>query len=566
VKHLRVAHFAELAQGVLLRRFEALRTAIALSFLCLFALNVLAEPVRITTWRMDVAAGAPIQGTNSETLDKHVNEAALGMQKLHPDVIILEGVRDWQMCGQIVEALKPAEYNVVVCSSFRDPRGGTASRDQVAILAKRRAYFSWSEGWRAEGESSPSGGFAFAAIQFGKQRFGFFAVQLDPRFMPNSSSPIARTAQQQWLQGVDSFKHWVTNRLDAGVIGGTFTAAHGDAKSLPETAFGRNFLRPVLDEPLTLPRRGEETVSATEVLFAPIETNPEGLPGLVLDKFPATVDLVLNPPGTFVATPPTAKEKSAFPVTNVPANPQTSATQTAKSTAVVPGPQAPQIAHENNRNPVMWVFVGTMIAAGAISVGLLFFARRGQRKTRTVSLLTAGKVEEGNGFTSSSYTVTLRPLDGNGSLDSLPDSDSPSAMKVETSMTNQSQPQVWQPPVLGVATPDNEAMRARLLPQLSQWLKEKLVRRLIEDRADLVATQELATQKALEVEERLARIEVQLEQQNSAYELRISQLTRELLASKAENRHLIEAQIVKVKAEMQAARARALAQAQSEPN
>ena len=108
-------------------------------------------------------------------------------------------------------------------------------------------------------------------------------------------------------------------------------------------------------------------------------------------------------------------------------------------------------------------------------------------------------------------------------------------------------------------------VRKGLMPQLSHWLKEKLVRKLISDRAGLLETQEVATLRALEVDERLARIEAQIQQQNAAYEGRIDELTRELVSAKEENRELIRAKIAQVKAEMEAARVRAMQKPKVQP-
>jgi len=83
---------------------------------------------------------------------------------------------------------------------------------------------------------------------------------------------------------------------------------------------------------------------------------------------------------------------------------------------------------------------------------------------------------------------------------------------------------------------------------------------LVADRAGLMANQESSTLKVMKVDERLARIEAQLREQNEGYERRIEKLTVELSAAKEENRELIRAQIMQVKAEMEAARARLVAE------
>ena len=80
----------------------------------------------------------------------------------------------------------------------------------------------------------------------------------------------------------------------------------------------------------------------------------------------------------------------------------------------------------------------------------------------------------------------------------------------------------------------------------------------------MLGTQQIATRKAMAVEERLARIEQQIQQQNQAYQERIEELTRELIVAKEDNRELIRARIAQVKQDMEAARARLMAQ--SAPN
>ncbi len=105
------------------------------------------------------------------------------------------------------------------------------------------------------------------------------------------------------------------------------------------------------------------------------------------------------------------------------------------------------------------------------------------------------------------------------------------------------------------------ALKAGLLPQLSRWLKQTFVRKLVSDRAELLETQHAATLKALAVDERLSRLEVQIQRQNLGYEQRIDELTRELAVAREENRELIRARIEQVKAEMAAARARLLREA-----
>src|SRR5206468_8995510 len=72
-----------------------------------------AAPVKVTTWNLATSGGA------EKAEESRIPEAAAVLSKLNPEVIILQNVRDWQTCGQLAQALKPAAYNVLVCSSFR---------------------------------------------------------------------------------------------------------------------------------------------------------------------------------------------------------------------------------------------------------------------------------------------------------------------------------------------------------------------------------------------------------------------------------------------------------------
>ena len=118
-----------------------------------------AETLRIATWNLGFE-------TNSDKVAAVVEQAAGELKSVDPDVILLQGVADWGLCAQLAEALKPLDYNVLICSAFRQESLLSPVRPQVAILSKQKAYFSWSE----------AGGAVFVAIQEGSQRLGFFSA------------------------------------------------------------------------------------------------------------------------------------------------------------------------------------------------------------------------------------------------------------------------------------------------------------------------------------------------------------------------------------------------------
>ena len=105
----------------------------------------------------------------------------------------------------------------------------------MAILSKTNAYFAWSEPWRNKGKTAVPGGLAFAALQVGKQRVGFFSVQAAgaPAKTAGPGQSSARLKAQaasvnQLLEQVSAITKWVTNRVQVFVVGGTFDSPHAE--------------------------------------------------------------------------------------------------------------------------------------------------------------------------------------------------------------------------------------------------------------------------------------------------------------------------------------------------
>jgi hypothetical protein len=200
------------------------------------------------------------------------------------------------------------------------------------------------------------------------------------------------------------------------------------------------------------------------------------------------------------------------------------------------------------------------IVALAVSVWIL--ARRRQSLAPQIpALLTVG------GDELSSYTVIVgtRSATEAASANAAPSRVQQPIIHVETPGTTQTQAEALRQRALTAeqrAERANAMLRKGLMPHLSAWLKQKLVRKLIADRAQLLETQQAAAHKVMAVEERLSRIEQQIQRQNDTYQARIEALTRQLLTAKEENRELIRARIAQVKAEMEAARVRLMAQSE----
>lgn len=134
------------------------------------------------------------------------------LDKADPDVICLQGVRDWETSARVAE-LRPG-FRVLICSGFTVPDAG-AMTPQVAILAKDRAILSWVE------ELSDGQAFAFALVQAGSRKLGIFSVQSSPA-LPGNGTP----ATPRVLAEVRKLQQFPQNRPDAMLVMGTWLANH----------------------------------------------------------------------------------------------------------------------------------------------------------------------------------------------------------------------------------------------------------------------------------------------------------------------------------------------------
>ena len=83
--------------------------------------------------------------------------------------------------------------------------------------------------------------------------------------------------------------------------------------------------------------------------------------------------------------------------------------------------------------------------------------------------------------------------------------------------------------------------RAALLPQLARMMMNRLVQALYGQRESLIAAQAEATRRMVELEERIARAQTNVERKIIAYEGRIGELESQLAAKEEENRELMRA-------------------------
>jgi hypothetical protein len=47
--------------------------------------------------------------------------AANVLRKLDSDILLLQEVRDYDVCERLAEAIKPHTYQIAICSAFKEP-------------------------------------------------------------------------------------------------------------------------------------------------------------------------------------------------------------------------------------------------------------------------------------------------------------------------------------------------------------------------------------------------------------------------------------------------------------
>ena len=514
------------------------------------------ETVRVTSWNLQLQPGA-----TAETREHLRKEAVETLRKLEPDVILLQGVRDLAMCWDLAQALRPADFSVASCSSLHSALTTESNALQVAILTKNKAYFTTAEPWRFQGEIKLPGGYTFAALQRGEHRLGVFSLQMGEQQMP------ALTVRQL-LDELGNTRRWEVNRPEVFLIAGTLNTFSKPSASVYETLTRlleeAGFADGLIDLPPTerttlMQGTGQGAALADFILIETNATaiNPRIVTTSVSEHYPLTCDVELKPRGMLPAKPENVQMAG-------------NSNGLAASEEVIRKDTISQLimAHLPGRKVVGWF--GGMLG-GLVLLCILIWCRTRPKPVvlqRAPARLHAG-VELDGRAAPASYTVIIAPGSVTGSAS--PPNPAASMLKpviqVEPPGATQTHSAGWQQRALAAehqVAQAEAALRVGLISQLSQWLKQKLVRKLMADRSQLLAAQEEAARRALKVDERLNRIEQQIQQQNQAYERRIEELNRQLLVAKEENRELIRIRIAQIKMEMEQARLRLLAQEENE--
>src|SRR5205823_6664090 len=134
--------------------------------------------IRITSWNLEWFPNGSPKEAPPEQQNQRINEAANVLRPINPDIILLQEVRDYDVCARLGEAIAPRIYHVAICSAFREPFQSGLGKQQVAILSKYQAQAAWAEPWKSMNGVDPPRGFAFAWFKIGSEEIGVYSVHL----------------------------------------------------------------------------------------------------------------------------------------------------------------------------------------------------------------------------------------------------------------------------------------------------------------------------------------------------------------------------------------------------
>ena len=137
-----------------------------------------AGEIRCTTWNLEWFPNGSAHDASPEEQNRRITGAASVLKPLHPDILLLQEVRDYDACSRLGDAIEPGEYHVEICSAFKEPFRSGLGKQQVAILSKFQAQSAWSEQWKSVEGIDPPRGFAFAWFKIRGADIGVYSLHL----------------------------------------------------------------------------------------------------------------------------------------------------------------------------------------------------------------------------------------------------------------------------------------------------------------------------------------------------------------------------------------------------
>jgi endonuclease/exonuclease/phosphatase family metal-dependent hydrolase len=275
-------------------------------FCLLFAtLDSFCGELSVCTWNLEWFPSGSSKGFASKEIEfKRTSTVAETLSKLNCDILILQEVRDIISCEQLVEALKPLNYTISVCTQFKEGFGGAVGLQQIAILSKQQATASWAENWNTVNISDPPRGFAFASFRIGTNDIGVYGVHLKSNL---TRGDVERGRQlnilkrelaaEKVMRHINESPFNSSNQLEVVIVGGDFNTTLDQNEFASErtlTIFADNQFETGYDgvelkQRITIPGKGKYPDATFDYLFVrpkSISSKPSITPVTVSDHYP----------------------------------------------------------------------------------------------------------------------------------------------------------------------------------------------------------------------------------------------------------------------------------------
>jgi endonuclease/exonuclease/phosphatase family metal-dependent hydrolase len=197
--------------------------------LWLLTSQCLADQFRVVTWNLDWFPGkSPASNPTQRVL--HMSEARDALLTIHPDILCLQEVRDYESVQQLVGVLP--RFQVQVVSRFRERIGNILGIQQTAICGIVPAESAWSESWQ-RGRSDPPRGFSFSAV---RTKAGNYLLVYSVHFKSNLGSLAddftkrEEAARQLLIHETEMEKAYSRVGKVAVVVGGDFNTTPDDPR------------------------------------------------------------------------------------------------------------------------------------------------------------------------------------------------------------------------------------------------------------------------------------------------------------------------------------------------
>jgi endonuclease/exonuclease/phosphatase family metal-dependent hydrolase len=271
-----------------------------------------AQTVRCTTWNLQWFPNGSSHEASAEQQNQRIKEASDVLRPIHPDIVLLQEVRDYDVCARLGEAIAPGIYHAAICSAFKEPFQRGLGKQQVAILSKYQAQAAWAEPWKSMNGVDPPRGFAFAWFKIGDEDFGVYSVHLKSNLIThgNREAETAKNVQKrevaitQLLTHVHDVVGTTMPTIKGVVIGGDFNTNHDQAMfaaertldSLLDAGYQNGFEGLPLPKRVTHPANHNFPGATFDFLFAKglTSSQPIATPTTASDHWPVTRDFRLH--------------------------------------------------------------------------------------------------------------------------------------------------------------------------------------------------------------------------------------------------------------------------------